>query len=302
MRDPYDVLGVTRSASTDEIQKAYRRLAKKLHPDLNPGNKAAEESFKEVAAAYDLLSDPEKRRRFDSGEIDAAGTERPRERYYKDFAAEGAANNPYDNSAGFADFAQADDFLAELLRRQAQQARRAPGADLHYRLPVEFLEAVNGATRRITLPDGGTMDVAIPAGARDGQILRLRGKGAPSRGEGPAGDALIELTVKPHRFFVLDGDDIRLELPVTLKEAVLGGKVKVPTPTGAVMMSIPKGASTGTVLRLRGKGAPRKSGGHGDELVVLKLVLPATPDAGLEELVSKWSPERVEDPRGEMLS
>lgn len=249
-----------------------------------------------------MLSDPEKRRRFDSGEIDAAGTERPRERYYKDFAAEAVAGNPYENSAGFADFAQADDFLAELLRRQAQQARRAPGADLHYRLPVEFLDPVNGATRRITLPDGGTIDVVIPSGARDGQILRLRGKGAPSRGKGPAGDALIELTVKPHRFFVLDGDDIRLELPITLKEAVLGGKVKVPTPTGAVMMNIPKGASTGTVLRLRGKGAPRKSGGHGDELVVLKLVLPAAPDPGLEELVSKWTPERVEDPRGEMLS
>ncbi len=302
MRDPYDILGVTRTASVDDIQKAYRRLAKKLHPDLNPGDKAAEESFKEVAPAYDLLSDPEKRRRFDSGEIDAAGTERPRERYYKDFAAEAAAANPYENSAAFADFAQADDFLAELLRRQAQQARRAPGADLHYRLAVEFLDAVNGATSRITLPDGGVIDVAIPAGARDGQILRLRGKGAPSRGEGPAGDALIELTVRPHRFFVLDGDDIRLELPITLKEAVLGGKVKVPTPTGAVMMSIPKGASTGTVLRLRGKGAPRKSGGHGDELVVLKLVLPPTPDPALEELVSKWNPERIEDPRGEMLS
>jgi DnaJ-class molecular chaperone len=302
VKDPYDTLGVTRAASSDEIQKSYRRLAKKLHPDLNPGNKAAEESFKEVAAAYDLLSDPERRRRFDSGEIDAAGTERPRERYFKDFAAEATTGNPYDNSTGFADFSQADDFLAELLRRQAQQARRAPGTDLHFRLTVELLDAINGATRRITLPQGGTIDVVIPAGARDGQILRLRGKGSPSRGEGTAGDALIEITVKPHRFFVLDGDDIRLELPVTLKEAVLGGKVKVPTPTGAVMMSIPRGASTGTVLRLRGKGAPRRSGGHGDELVVVKLMLPTTPDPGLEELVSKWIPETAEDPREEMLS
>ena len=302
MKDPYDILGVTRTASPDDVQKAYRRLAKKLHPDLNPGNKAAEENFKEVATAYDLLSVPGKRRRFDSGEIDAAGTERPRDRYYKDFTGESAAGSPYDNAAGFADFAQADDFLAELLRRQTQQARRAPGSDLHFRLPVDLLDAVNGATRRITLPDGGTIDVAIPPGVREGTVIRLRGKGSPSRGEGAAGDVLIELTIRPHRFFVLDGDDIRLELPVTLKEAVLGGKVKVPTTTGAVMMSIPKGSSTGTVLRLKGKGAPRKSGGHGDELVVLKLVLPPTPDPGLEELLSKWSPERDEDPRREMLS
>lgn len=302
MKDPYAILGVTRTASPDDVQKAYRRLAKKLHPDLNPGNKAAEENFKEVATAYDLLSDPEKRRRFDSGELDATGTERPRDRYYKDFTGESAAGSRYDNPAGFADFAQADDFLAELLKRQTQQARRAPGADLHYRLQVEFLDAVNGGATRITLPDGGTIDVAIPPGVREGTIIRLRGKGSPSRGEGPMGDALIELTIKPHRFFVLDGDNIRLELPVTLKEAALGAKVKVPTPTGAVMMSIPKGSSSGTVLRLRGKGAPRKSGGHGDELVILKLMLPAAPDAGLEEILSKWVPEREEDPRKEMLS
>lgn len=300
MKDPYDILGVARTASPDDIQKAYRRLAKKLHPDLNPGNKVAEESFKEVSTAYDLLSDPEKRRRFDSGEVDATGTERPRERYYKDFAAEAAGGHPYENPSGFADFAQADEFLAELLRRQAQQARRAPGADLHYRLPVEFLDAINGATRRISLPGGGSIDVTIPPGIQEGQILRLRGKGAASRGEGPPGDALIEILIKPHRFFVQQGDDIHIELPVTLTEAVLGARVKVPTPTGAVIVTVPKGSNTGTVLRLKGKGIPRRGGGHGDELIKLKVMLPTELNPELEEFLAKWSPGPNYDPRRDM--
>jgi DnaJ-class molecular chaperone len=299
VRDPYEILGIGKTAPAEEIQKAYRKLAKKLHPDLNPGDRQAEADFKELSQAYGILSDPEKRRRFDQGEIDASGEEKPRQQYYRDYAP---ADATYGNSSGFADFAGSDSFLAELLRRQREHARRMPGADLHYTLVIDLLDAINGATRRLSLPSGGSIDVTIPAGVRDGQVIRLRGKGAPSQGEGPPGDAMIELTISPHRFFVLDGDDIRLELPVTLKEAVLGGKVKVPTPAGAVMMTIPKGSNTGTILRLRGKGAPRKSGGHGDELVVLKVMLPSSPDAGLEELVSQWSPEKEDDLRGDMLS
>ena len=299
MKDPYDVLGVDRTASAEVIQKAYRKLAKKLHPDLNPGDRKAEAGFKELSGAYAILSDPEKRRRYDSGEIDAAGEEKPRERYYRDYAE---AGTPYGNTSGFADFAETDDFLAELMRRQREQARRRRGADLHYTLAVDLLDALNGATRRLNLPSGGSVDVDIPAGVRNGQVLRLRGKGAPSPGEGPAGDALIELSINPHPFFVLDGDDIRLELPITLKEAVLGGKVRVPTPAGSVMMNIPKGSNTGTVLRLKGKGAPRKSGSHGDELVMLKVVLPAKPDPALEDLLSKWEPDSDYDPRREMPS
>jgi DnaJ-class molecular chaperone len=299
VKDPYEILGVARMASAEEIQKAYRKLAKKLHPDLNPGDKQAEADFKDLSGAYGILSDPDKRRRFDSGEIDASGDETPRQHYYRDYAS---ADAPYGNSSGFADFARSDAFLAELLRRQREHARQMPGADLHYTFAIDFLDAMNGATRRLTLPSGGTIDVTIPAGVREGQVIRLRGKGAPSRGDGPSGDAMIELNIMPHRFFVLDGDDIRLELPVTLKEAVLGGKIKVPTPTGAVMMNVPKGSNTGTVLRLRGKGAPRKSGGHGDELVVLKVMLPTSPDPGLEELVSSWAPSTDDDPRREMLS
>jgi len=299
MTDPYEILGVARNAAPDDIRKAYRRLAKKFHPDLNPGNKDAEERFKEAAQANDLLSDPDKRKRFDAGEIDASGAEKPQQRYYKDYAAEAPAGGPYENRSGYADFAGGDDLFAELFRQQARQQRRAPGADLHYRLEVGFLDAVNGASKRITLPDGGTLDVTIPAGIEDGQTLRLRGKGQPSAGEGPAGDALVEISIAPHRFFIRTGDDIHLELPVTLAEAVLGARVKTPTPSGAVMLAVPKGSNTGTVLRLKGKGVPRR-GGHGDLLVTLKVMLPQQPNPELETFLSTWAPGPGYDPRREM--
>lgn len=301
MKDPYKILAVLRTASPEEIQKAYRRLAKKLHPDLNPGNKEAEERFKEVSGAYDLLSDPDKRRRFDSGEIDASGTERPRQRFYKDFAADAAAGHAYGNASGFADFAQADDNVAELFRRQARESRRARGPDLHYRLAIEFLDAVNGATKRLILPGGGSLDVTIPSGIQEGQILRLRGKGGPSAGEGEAGDALVETSIIPHRFFTRHGDDIHVDLPVTLAEAVLGGRTRVPTPTGSVILTVPKGSNTGSVLRLKGKGVPRR-GGHGDELVTLKVMLPTEPNPELEAFLSDWAPGTSYDPRRNMPS
>ena len=300
--DPYDILGVARTASADEIQKAYRRLAKKLHPDLNPGDAAAEERFKQVSGAYSLLSDEDKRRRFDAGEIDASGAERPQQQYYRDFAGRPGTDGRYENRAGFADFAQADDIIAELFRQQAERARRAPGADLHYRLAVDFLDAVNGATRRLSLPQGGSIDVTIPPGVKEGQVLRLRGKGAPSPGEGPPGDALVEIAVNPHRFFTRQGDDIHLELPVTIKEAVLGARVRVPTPTGTVMLAVPKGSDNGAVLRLKGKGVAKRGGGHGDELVRLKLMLPSEPDAELEAFLSGWEPAPDDDPRRNLQS
>jgi DnaJ-class molecular chaperone len=288
--DPYQVLGVKREASQEEIQKAYRKLAKKLHPDLNPGNKKAEEKFKEVSAAYGLLSDADKRARFDRGEIDASGAERPRQRYYRDFA-EGDGAHVYTSDAGLADMDGMDDILSGIFGERGRRAGtfRMRGGDVQYRLEVDFLEAINGANRRVTLPDGSVLDVTIPPGTRDGQVLRLRGKGRPGVGGGPPGDALVESAVRPHPYFRREGDDIHLDLPVSLTEAVLGAKIKVPTPTGPVTMTVPKDSNTGTVLRLRGKGAPRSRGGRGDEYVALKVMLPEKHDPELASFASGWS-------------
>jgi DnaJ-class molecular chaperone len=182
VRNPYEVLGVAPTASSAEIQKAYRKLAKQLHPDLNPGDKSAEEKFKEVAGAYDLLGDAEKRKRFDNGEIDATGSERPQQQFYRDFATSDQGHR-YTDSSGFADFVDGDDAFAELLRRAQQAHANRRGEDLQYHLPIDFVESITGTNKRITLPDGGTLDVKIPPGMVDGQILRLRGKGAPGTGK-----------------------------------------------------------------------------------------------------------------------
>jgi DnaJ-class molecular chaperone len=295
--DPYAVLGVKREGTQDEIRKAYRQLAKKLHPDLNPGDKAAEEKFKQVSVAYDLLGDPEKRARFDRGEIDASGQERPRERYYRDFHGADAEPHVYSSHGGFADFMESEDILRDVFGRGGEGRIRLRGQDALYRLPVEFLEALNGATKRITLPDGGTLDVVIPPGTRDKQVLRLRAKGGPGLGGGPPGDALVEIDVEPHGFFTRKGDDIHLELPISLPEAVLGAKLDVPTPSGPVRMTVPKGANTGTVLRLRGKGAQRSDKTHGDEYVTLKIVLPQQLDPEIEEFARRWQAGQSQNPR-----
>jgi DnaJ-class molecular chaperone len=283
--DPYSLLGVPKDASADDIRKAYRKLAKKHHPDLNPGNKAAEEKFKAVSAANELLSDPEKRARFDRGEIDGSGAEKPPPRSYRQYADTGAGERyAYAGGDGEAGFGAEnfEDLFSNLFReRGARPSGPAKGRDAQYSLTASFLDAVNGATNRLTLPDGQTLDVKIPAGTEEGQILRLRGRGQPGRGGGPAGDALIEIHIAPHRFFKRDGQDIRLDLPISLREAVLGAKVTVPTPGGAVVMTVKPGTDTGAELRLRGRGVPAHGAVAAGDLYVRLTVMIGPPDEAL---------------------
>jgi len=294
-RDPYEVLGVKKDATDEEIRRVYRNLAKKHHPDLNPGNKQAEVRFKEIAAAYDLLSDKEKRARYDRGEIDSSGAEKPRAYSYQDFA-EGAAGRKYRGGEGVSpeDLEDLFGFFSHGAEgRRGGGTIRMRGADRRYGLTIEFLDAVNGGKQRLELEPGKSLDVAIPPGVRDGQVLRLSGQGGPGIGGAPHGDALIEIHIVPHPLFRRDGDDIRLDLPVTLAEAALGGRVTVPTPTGAVAMTIPPHANTGTTLRLRGKGV----GGRGDMLVTLKVALPDKADPELDSFLKEWAAKHPYNPR-----
>jgi DnaJ-class molecular chaperone len=292
MRDPYEVLGVPKGADAKEIKKAYRKLARTLHPDLRPGDKASEERFKEVTSAYDFLSDAEKKAAYDRGEIDASGAPRAERRFYRDYAEAGPGGARYaDPNEFFYDLGGADVF-ADLFRGARRDARKMRGADLQQQVEVDFLDAVNGAQRELLLPDGRRIKVTIPPGTTDGQTLRLKGQGAASPGGGPSGDLHLEIKVRPHPQFTRKGNDIYAELPVTLGEAVLGGRIEVPTVDGTVSMTVPKGSNTGTRLRIRGKGAPPPGGGpRGDHYVTLKVVLPPTPDAELISFVQEWSPK-----------
>jgi DnaJ-class molecular chaperone len=303
--DLYSVLGVAKTASAADITKAYRKLAKKLHPDLNPGDKAAEEKFKQITAAYDIIGDEEKRGRYDRGEIDASGQERPQQRYYREYAG-GEEGARYRSTAGFEDIGAFSDLFGDLFGerggvRGAAGGRRFSmrGQDAHYRLDVDFLDAVNGTKTRITLPDGGTLDVTIPPGVTDGQVLRLKGKGNPGMGEGEPGDALIEIAVRPHPVFKREGDDILVEVPITFDEAVLGGKVEVPTITGRVSVTVPPGANAGQTLRLKGRGIKRGSK-RGDQLVKLSVVMPERIDDELKRFAETWRESHRYDPRGKL--
>ncbi len=301
--DLYATLGVSRDAGQDEIKRRYRKLAKELHPDLNPGKPDVAGRFSEITAAYDILSDPDTRAKYDRGEIDAQGHERPQQGYYRDFAdaPEGAK---YYRQEGFPDDETLHDFFADLFQGRGDGRQsfrtRARGADISYNLTVDFLEAAKGAKKRVTMADGQNLDLSIPAGARDRQTLRLKGKGQPGFEGGPPGDAYVELHLRPHNVFQRKDNDIHVDLPVSPAEAMLGGKIDVPTIDGTVAMNVPKGSNAGSTLRLREKGiVDRRTGQRGDQYVHLKIVLPKRGDPALEEALRRWQADHPYNPRDE---
>lgn len=296
MTDPYAILGVPRSASADEIRRAYRALAKSLHPDARPGDSVAEERFKQVSQAFKLLSDPEKKARFDRGEIDADGNERAP---FAAHAAHGARRGgPRGRpQGGFDDLGDIfSDLFTDFSRRESPPRK---GRDVRYRMPLTFVEAAKGVTKRIKLATGKSVEVKAPPGASEGQVLKLSRMGETGSANGPAGDVLIELQIKPHAYFTRDGSDVRLELPVSLSEAVVGSKVRAPTIDGPVDIKIPAGSTSGSLLRLRGKGIAAANGKRGDQIIRLIVDIPKD-DQDLQAFVRDWPASKGYNPRNGM--
>jgi DnaJ-class molecular chaperone len=332
MRDPYSVLGVSKGASAADIKSAFRKLAKKLHPDANKSDPEAASRFAELNAAYEIVGDDDKRKAFDRGEIDAEG--KPRFQGFEGFGGggpRGGAGGPFGGQEGeFETFTWGPEGMQrssggrggggrggfeDVLRDMfgglggAARARRGgggqqfeeeeyappPGRDVTANTTITLEEAAKGTTRRVQLPTGKELEVKVPAGLTDGQTIRLKGQGLAMAG-GKAGDVLITVSIAPHHLFERDGNDLRIELPITLYEAVLGGKVRVPTIDGAVELSIPPNTSSGRTFRLKGKGFPAKSG-PGDLMATVRIVLPESSDQALEELMKSWRELRPYDPR-----
>jgi DnaJ-class molecular chaperone len=315
-RDPYQELGVSRGASADEIRKAFRKLAKQNHPDTNPDNKESEERFKRVSAAFDILGDAAKRKKFDAGEIDADGRDTARgfsggqgpwganPGGGPGFEGGGSRRGAYQSES----FEGVDlgDILGEMFGGGGRGGRAGGagggfggfsqrGADVRARLEIDLEDAIRGGKKRISFSDGRTIDVTIPKGAQEGQTLRLKGQGQPGR-SGP-GDAFIELTILPHPIYRQEGAVLVMDVPVTVYDAALGGKVEAPTPDGPVTLTVPKGSNTGSRLRLKGRGLTDTQGRRGDLFARLVVTLPDTPDPELEAFAESWRQKRPYAPR-----
>jgi DnaJ-class molecular chaperone len=306
--DPYRELGVTKGASADEVRKAFRKLAKQYHPDTNPGDKASEEKFKRVSAAFDILGDADKRAKFDRGEIDADGRETMRGFGGGGFGGGQGRQGPWGPHGGQQQSAQFDgvdlgDILGEMFGGRGGPRGRGggfsppptKGADVRGKVEIDLEEAITGAKKRLAFSDGRTIEVTIPKGAADGQTLRLKGQGEGGRG-GP-GDALIEIAIRPHPVYRREGDQLVMDVPISVPDAVLGGKVTAPTPEGSVSLTVPKGANSGQTLRLKGRGMPGAGGKRGDLLARLVVTLPDTIDPALESFAEQWRAERPYTPK-----
>jgi len=294
----YTTLGVKPSASDEEIKRAYRKLAKTHHPDLNPDNAEAEKRFKEISGAFTVLGDPEKRKRYDTGEIDESGSERPEHAFYRQQAG-GPGGQKYQN---WHSFQNGDPDLSsvfdDLFGGRFTRRRNGPvkGADVNYSMEVKFADAARGASTTVTMPDGKQLRVKIPAGTRDGQRLRLKGQGQPGAGDAPAGDAYVEIRIKPDALFRAEGNDIHVTIGIAIDEAALGAKVPVPTVDGTVMVTVPKAANSGQTLRLKGKGLPSGET-RGDQMVHLEVVMPDQVDDELAAFLADWRSRYSYDPR-----
>lgn len=302
--DPYGELGVTRAASADDLRKAFRKLAKQYHPDANPGDAAAEEKFKRVSAAFDIVGDPEKRAKFDRGEIDADGRQQ---------GFGGFENGPFGGgrtgrgAAGpgmGAEFESMDinDILGQMFGSRAGGGGRRgytppppKGQNVRGRVEIDLEDAILGAKKRIAFADGRVVDVTVPKGAVDGQTLRLKGQGEPAAGG--AGDALIEISIRPHPVYRREGELLVMDLPISVPDAVLGGKVTAPTPDGPVSITVPKGSNSGQTLRLKARGLPDARGKRGDLMARLVVTLPDRVDAELERISENWRRERPYTPK-----